>query len=224
MIETSTKPGSDVRIVTVSLNPKLSQINSSTDTRIYHQLSSVAHTIGRATDSDIKFRELEDFNHEFASDLYPEWSRYSMSNYIKCSTNPFLTNESPLAVTKLTCLLFAHELQRRLDASKIPILSIPIHPGEVHTFADRMPFPLVANVLMGIFFMRPPQGAYNSCFASASPLPKENPDFYKYQYIDPIGALGKMSTHAKNKDLAFELWETTERIVAGMDLKLPLPL
>ncbi|KAF8970377.1 hypothetical protein BDZ97DRAFT_1914683 [Flammula alnicola] len=40
-------------------------------------LGSVAHTQSRATNANIRFQTLQDFNHEFGSDFYPDWSRYS---------------------------------------------------------------------------------------------------------------------------------------------------
>lgn len=41
------------------------------------QLASIAHTQSRALSPDLKFKGLEDFNQEFSSDFYPDWSRYS---------------------------------------------------------------------------------------------------------------------------------------------------
>ncbi|KAF8156644.1 hypothetical protein B0H34DRAFT_469564 [Crassisporium funariophilum] len=173
---------------------------SNSDVRII-SLASIAHTQSRAINPDIRFRGLKDFNEEFASDLYPDWSRYS--------------------ITKLACVLFARELQRRLDASNIPIISIPIHPGEINTFANRTPWPLLANVVMGLFFMRPEPGSYTSCYAAASPLIKQSPSTYKYVYLEPVGCVGEMSENAKRDDLAAELWKTTESILGQLSILLP---
>lgn len=74
MTDTSRKPGSDVRIVTVRLLQALLNQNVTSLTRL--KLGSVAHTQSQAKDPKIKFSELEDFNHEYASDFYPDWSRY----------------------------------------------------------------------------------------------------------------------------------------------------
>lgn len=41
------------------------------------QLTSFAHDRARAAAPDISFRDIEDFNTEFADDFYPDWSRYS---------------------------------------------------------------------------------------------------------------------------------------------------
>ncbi|KAF9057072.1 hypothetical protein BJ165DRAFT_1397420 [Panaeolus papilionaceus] len=164
-------------------------------------LSSIAHTTARPCNPNIKFQEASDFNYEFANDWYPDWSRY--------------------AITKLCNILFANELQRKLDAHNLSVLSIPIHPGEVNTFADRMPYPVLAGAVMGLFFMLPEPGSYTSVFASASPLVRNFPSKYKGQYLEPVGHVGEMSDNAKREDLASELWETTERLVRDMGIKLP---
>jgi len=124
-------------------------------------------------------------------------------------------------VTKLTCVLFARELQKRLDKERIPILSIPIHPGEINTFGDRTPWPFLANIVMELFFMRPEPGSYTSCFAAASPLVKNFPAKYKHAYLEPVGNIGEMSTNAKRDDLASDLWETTERILVDLGINIP---
>lgn len=175
MSKTSEEPNSDVRIVT---------------------LTSFAHDRARAAAPDISFRDIEDFNTEFADDFYPDWSRYS--------------------VTKLTNILFMNELQRRLDASKTAITCISIHPGEVNTFASRTPFPVLASIFMGLFFVTPEVGAYNSCFAAASPLIRQHPEKYKAIYLVPVGVIQAPGKNAQRDDLARDLWETTENVLKDL--------
>lgn len=175
MSKTSEEPNSDVRIVT---------------------LTSFAHDRARAAAPDISFRDIEDFNTEFADDFYPDWSRYS--------------------VTKLTNILFMNELQRRLDASKTAITCISIHPGEVNTFASRTPFPVLASILMGLFFVTPEVGAYNSCFAAASPLIRQHPEKYNAIYLVPVGVIQAPGKNAQRDDLARDLWETTENVLKDL--------
>ncbi|KDR76480.1 hypothetical protein GALMADRAFT_210460 [Galerina marginata CBS 339.88] len=174
------------------------ELNS--DVRIV-TLGSCAHDMGRATDSTVKFGGVEDFNQEFAKDFYPDWSRY--------------------CVTKLACTLFARELQNKLDDSKIPIFSIPIHPGEVNTFADRVKWSFLMKIVMGIFFMRPEAGSFNSCFAAASPLVKKNPAKYKRAYLTPIGSIGALGKNAQRDDLSLDLWDATERISEEAKIEIP---
>jgi hypothetical protein len=124
-------------------------------------------------------------------------------------------------MTKLTAILFARELQKRLDEWKIPIISIPIHPGEVNTFADRLPWPILANIVMEVFFMRPEAGSYTSCFAAASPLIEEFPNKYRHTYLEPVGVVGKLSENAKSIKLASQLWGTTETILKDLNIDIP---
>lgn len=126
-----------------------------------------------------------------------------------------------LAVSKLANILFARELQKKLDEAQIPILSIPIHPGEVNTFADRLPWPFLANITMELFFMRPEPGSYTSCFAAASPLVRNFPAKYKNAYLEPVGHVGDLSSNAKRDDLATDLWDTTEQLLEGIEIKIP---
>lgn len=188
------------------------------------QLASIAHTQSRALSPDLKFKGLEDFNQEFPFDFYPDWSRYSelsASFLFQCRIRMCISRLRNPGITKLACILFARELQKRLDKEKIPILSIPIHPGEINTFGDRTPWPFLANIVMELFFMRPEPGSYTSCFAAASPLVKNFPDKYKHAYLEPVGNIGEMSANAKRNDLAADLWETTERILCDLEIDIP---
>ncbi|KAF4616460.1 hypothetical protein D9613_008755 [Agrocybe pediades] len=181
MVETSKLPGADVRIVT---------------------LGSCAHSMGRATDRNLKLNSLDDINREYARDLYPDWSRYTIS--------------------KLANILFARELQKKLDKAGHNILSIHMHPGGVNTFADRMPFPALAKLFMSIFFVEGEKGAYTSCFAAASPLVRDYPQKYKDRYLIPIGRIGKLGANAKREDLALNLWNSTEKILEGLGIDIPM--
>lgn len=109
-----------------------------------------------------------------------------------------------------------NELQRRLDASKTAITCISIHPGEVNTFASRTPFPVLASIFMGLFFVTPEVGAYNSCFAAASPLIRQHPEKYKAIYLVPVGVIQAPGKNAQRDDLARDLWETTENVLKDL--------
>ncbi|KAF9465090.1 NAD-P-binding protein [Collybia nuda] len=178
LIKTSKEPKSDVRIVS---------------------LSSITHSsMARATSADLKFETIDDFNHEFAEDIYPEMSRYS--------------------VTKLATILWMRELQKRFDASNTPIVCMPIHPGEINTFAARTPYPFLAGIFMAIFFAAPEVGAYGPSFAAASPKIRDNPEKYKGAYQIPVGVLAEPSENAQRDDLARALWKITESILKGLDV------
>jgi len=172
LVKTSKEPDADVRIVT---------------------LSSLAHRSSRAALPDVRFQKIEDFNEEFPDDVYPDWSRYSL--------------------TKLANVLWMRELQKRIDALGARITCMPVNPGTVNTFASRTPFPIIAGILFALFFDTPEVGAYTPCFAAASPEIRANPDRYKGAFIDPVGLITEPSENARNNKLAKELWETTESIL-----------
>jgi hypothetical protein len=111
-----------------------------------------------------------------------------------------------------------NELQKRLDATKTAITCISVHPGEVNTFASRTPFPFLASIVMGIFFVTPEVGAYNPCLAAASPLIRQYPEKYKGAYLVPLGVIGEPGRNAKRGDLALDLWDTTERILKDLEI------
>lgn len=71
---------------------------------------------------------------------------------------------------------------------------------------------------MGLFFMKPEEGAYTSCFAAASPIIAEDPEPWGGVYLEPVGKRGTMSQHAKNAALGRELWRTTERILEDLGI------
>lgn len=176
------------------------------------QLSSIAHRKSRAAAPGIKFREVEDFNGEFADDPFPDWSRY-------CQYPLFYANASNpihVAMTKLANVLWMRELQRRLNAMGAAITCMPINPGSVNTFAARMPFPWVAAVLFALFFAIPEVGAYTSCFATAASEVRDNPEKFKGAFLEPVGIVTPPSEVARRDELAEELWETTERILEDL--------
>ena len=142
----------------------------------------------------------------------------SLDNFSLMSQTYFFTNFF-IVITKLTNILFARELQKRLDDSKIAILSIPIHPGGVDTFANSLPWPILGGILMKIFFVTPEIGSFTSCFAAASPLVKASSK-YKHAYLVPVGRIGKLGKNVKD-DLAVELWESTEKILGDLGLSYP---
>lgn len=73
---------------------------------------------------------------------------------------------------------------------------------------------------MGLFFITPEVGAYNSCFAAASPLVRQHPEKYKGAYLFPVGVFTEPGENAKRGDLALDLWETTERILKGLSISI----
>lgn len=70
-------------------------------------------------------------------------------------------------------------------------------------------------------FTSPATGAFGPLFCAASPIPRAQPLSYRGAYLDPPAKLGRCSELAERRDLAQELWDTTERILGGMGIELP---
>jgi len=174
------KTEADVRIVTVN---------------------SSAHTLTRANNPDIKFRNWEDYNADYSKDLSPAFSKY--------------------CVSKLAGMLAHKALQRRLIASSeadgVPpsniITCIAVHPGAVNTFSHRIPLRMLCEPIVNLFFVSPDVGALNSCFAAASAEVATDKKKYQGAFLRPVGKVKEVSKIAANEALQDELWESTEKIL-----------
>lgn len=71
-------------------------------------------------------------------------------------------------------------------------------------------------VLLWLFGTIPDEGAYNSCFAAASPLVRQDAEKYKGAYLEPVGKLGNAAKNAHRIDMQDDLWATTERYLEGL--------
>jgi NAD(P)-dependent dehydrogenase (short-subunit alcohol dehydrogenase family) len=117
--------------------------------------------------------------------------------------------------SKLANLLFARELQRRLEASKRSMLSIAVHPGLVAThmftrFGDGF-FPL--RLLLMLFSWLAPdaeQGARPQLYAATAP------DVVGGTYLvpNPEGRpkVGYSSLESRDPELAKRLWIRSEEL------------
>lgn len=73
--------------------------------------------------------------------------------------------------------------------------------------------------LIGRFLLAASDGAYASVFAAASPIVKAEREKYKGAYLDPPGKIVPApAPEAESKELAEELWATTETILKSFDL------
>lgn len=163
--KTAVQPGSDVRVVI-------------TGSDAYRQYAS---------DPNIKFKEISDFNQEFKDQWFSSLHRYGLS--------------------KLALVLFNSVLQKRLVAQDLNILCLCIHPGVVNTFADRIPF--LIRPLFSLLAKSVDEGGFNSCFAAFSPLPREKYEEFKGKYLTPVGKIAGLSKNALREGLGDDLWTTT---------------
>ena len=120
--------------------------------------------------------------------------------------------------TKLACLMFALELQRRLDASGSRILSVAAHPGVSETELGRSIDPwmsfLIRHTVGRLISHDPEQAALPTVMAAL------DPDVAAGEYFGPQG-LGEMKglpgraeikPWAEDADAAAELWALSEEL------------
>ena len=122
--------------------------------------------------------------------------------------------------SKLAVLLFALELDRRLNAAGSHIKSIPIHPGISKTsiFANAKVSPIIKFIMTGSLAATIMQessfGALPQIYAATSPDAEGGkyygPDGKKQQKGYPTEI--KLPKIARNEEIWAKLWKTTEEI------------
>ncbi|PHH80452.1 hypothetical protein CDD80_1462 [Ophiocordyceps camponoti-rufipedis] len=115
--------------------------------------------------------------------------------------------------SKQANILFASELQRRLDAENHDIISLSIQPGIVKTKGASQAMPLVARPLLWLFTDGAREGARTSLFAATAEEVKRDSEVWKGRYLDGPGEIGVPSLRARDWGLAGNLWHLTEGAV-----------
>jgi NAD(P)-dependent dehydrogenase (short-subunit alcohol dehydrogenase family) len=121
--------------------------------------------------------------------------------------------------SKLACLMFAFELQRRSDAEGWDITSIAAHPGIsrtdlLHNAPGRLSAMGIARSLLWFLFQPAAQGALPTLFAATSPNAKAG----AYYGPDGMGemrgypALSKVPPQALDEAAAGRLWDISEAL------------
>ncbi len=119
--------------------------------------------------------------------------------------------------SKLACLMFAYELQRRIEQNGLNVKSIAVHPGVSPTNLFQNQSPLVSKIfgfLSSFMAHKPEEAAKPTLFAALSP------DIQGGDFIGPTGLLeikgdpGKVKSNSisYNKELAKQLWEVSEKL------------
>lgn len=121
--------------------------------------------------------------------------------------------------SKLACLMFAFELQRRSEAHRWGVASIPAHPGIsrtdlLHNAPGRWSAAGISRTLLWFMFQPASQGALPTLFAATSPEAKAGvyygPDAMNEMRGFP--ALAKVPPQAEDKATAERLWRISEQL------------
>jgi len=121
--------------------------------------------------------------------------------------------------SKLACLMFALELQRRSEARAWGIASLAAHPGVsrtdlLHNAPGRWSTMGIARSLLWFLFQPASQGALPTLFAATSPNAKAGAYYGPRQLSETRGfpGLAKVPPQATDKAVAARLWEISETL------------
>lgn len=120
--------------------------------------------------------------------------------------------------SKLACLMFAYELQRKLEAAGDSTISVAAHPGVSDTDLGRH-FPKFWYYLLYPIFMmithKPSNAALPQLMAALQADVKGGDYFGPTGFRGMKGKPGKVEAmpHAHDEAVAKKLWETTEKLV-----------
>lgn len=120
--------------------------------------------------------------------------------------------------SKLACLLFARELDRRATANGFDITSVAAHPGVSPTnLAQHLP-KLVTKALMPVFaplFTHDPTAAAQPTLMAALAPEVKGADYYgPTGFREMKGPPGKVKPmrHGRDKEVAARLWQASEKL------------
>ena len=121
--------------------------------------------------------------------------------------------------SKLACLMFAFELQRRSEAHGWGISSIAAHPGVsrtdlLHNGPGRWSLPGMARSLLSFLFQPAAQGALPALFAATSPEADEGGYYGPDKMSETRGypTKAKIPPQALDEAVAARLWEVSEAL------------
>ena len=113
------------------------------------------------------------------------------------------------AVSKAATCMFAQELQRRLDESGVPILSLAVHPGEIATEGVMRINTALVGLIARLTFATPEQGAATPLFAAVAKEVREDPEKYKGKLIEPVGGIKNAHPSTQDEGQVQALWKIT---------------
>jgi len=150
-------------------------------------VSSMMHRIGRI--------DLDDINWERRR--YERWLAYGQS--------------------KLANLLFAYELQRRLDDAGSSVKSLAAHPGYSSTnlqYRSEAWYGRVLETVTPIIGQAPRQGALPSLYAATSPDAEPGGYYGPGSFLEMRGGPTRVDSNSRSHDAttARRLWELSEKL------------
>lgn len=120
--------------------------------------------------------------------------------------------------SKLACLMFALELQRRAETAGWPIASIAAHPGVSRTEllpngSGRYSLGGLARSLLWFLLQPAAQGALPTLYAATSPEARGGAYYGPHRFSETRGypTVAKIPPQALDADAAARLWELSER-------------
>ncbi|KEY74780.1 hypothetical protein S7711_06677 [Stachybotrys chartarum IBT 7711] len=178
----------------------------------------------RAQDSDVRVVTLssiittnmvpEDLAFGFASPTFLDEHRPSLrSSGNALRALAFKVDMPRYCMAKMTNVLFAQELQRRLDTSGLSILSLSLHPGGVGSDGAMAIFTTLVKPLVWLIAWTTDKGAVTSLFAATAKTVREKADEFKGKFLLPFGEIGPLHSVTKNEVQVKGLWENTLRAV-----------
>ncbi|KAF8986648.1 NAD-P-binding protein [Cyathus striatus] len=124
----------------------------------------------------------------------------------------------PYAHSKLANILFAYQLQKKLDEDKGDITSVSVHPGTVRTVGAEDFTSRTKTEHMLEQALTPLEGAITPLFAATAPEVRTEKSKFGGAFVMPFGVVlpEDMTEDAKNPKLAEELWNTSENVVVDI--------
>ncbi|KAG9002238.1 hypothetical protein FRB94_004053 [Tulasnella sp. JGI-2019a] len=170
-------------------------------------------------DSDVRIVTVSSSSHKY----FPTKVNWKSFEKWNMKAGSFPKNMSQYGTTKLANILFAKELQRRLDHNDVNAVSITLHPGEMDTeLTNKVLRPWALTRVLHVilrhigWFITSHEGSFTQLFAATSSMVAADREKYKGAYLTPFAILTDASTEASDLVAARDLWETSERIVQAM--------
>lgn len=127
------------------------------------------------------------------------------------------------SLAKMANIMFAQELQRRLDKLGVPIISLSLNPGAVKSDNAVSIFSGFLQPLMRQVMLTLDEGSFTSLFAATAPEVWRQPEVYKGKYLEPVGKVQDPLRIAQDEKQAQALWDTTTKEVNRYLLEHGLP-